>query len=306
MKIIVQEREILVFSVLQWVSIGFGYFLWVQVLSWIPEEVWRSTETSDSSSSADYVLIAWSFVIVGIVALPLGILNACVGAVHLLRRQGKPSTIAACLQVVLPRAWPLWVLSWMDSWITVNQILDRLPTKKEAGDDSANSAGREALYYAWKLGTIGVLPAILSGRGLIDAGKDSVLLVKSNVAGASLLRGGYSLVCWMVGGGTYVGTAFLLNEKFSDIYDFYVWAGIPILLAAGLVVVLLRPIYTIACVDLYADYLHETNQSLVLPQPPTRLTSVIVAVVVLIAIVAAFVLFREQLGVAEMLSTPHG
>lgn len=310
-KLIFTEREILVFAILQWVAIGLGYFFWVQVLNWIPEEVWRSTETSDSGSIADIVLLAWSFVIVGIVALPIGILNACIGAVHFLRRQNRPSTIAACLQIVLPRTWPLWIFSWTDSWITVNQILKRLPKKREGG----NSVLSEVLYYAWKLGTIGVLPALLSGRGLIDAGKDSVLLVKNKITDTSLLRVGYSLICWVVGVSTYIGTIFFFiffdnlipdGEIYSTIYEFYFWAGVPILVAVGFILLFLRPIYTISSADIYSDYLQETNQPLLLPQPPSKLTSIIVAILVLIGIIAAVFFFRDQLGITDMLSTPYG
>lgn len=310
-KFIFIEPEILVFAILQWVAIGLGYFLWVQMLDWIPEEVWRSTETSDSGSIADLVLLVWSFVIVGIVALPIGILNACIGAVHFLRRQNRPSTIAACLQIVLPRAWPLWIFSWTDSWITVGQILKRLPKKRGSG----NSVLSEALYYAWKLGTIGVLPALLSGRGLVDAGKDSVSLVKNKIADTSLLRVGYSLICWVVGVGTYIGTIFFFiffdnlipdGEIYSAIYEFYFWAGVPILVAIGFILLFLRPIYTISSADIYADYLQETNQPLLLPQPPSKLTSIIVAILVLLAIIAAVFFFRDQLGITDMLSTPYG
>jgi hypothetical protein len=310
-KLIFTEREILVFAILQWMAIGLGYFLWVQMLNWIPEEVWRSTETSDSGSIADIVLLAWSFVIVGIVALPIGILNACIGAVHFLRRQNRPSTIAACLQIVLPRAWPLWIFSWTDSWITINQILKRLPKKRGSG----NSPLSEALYYAWKLGTIGVLPALLSGRGLIDAGKDSVLLVKNKIADTSLLRAGYSLICWVIGVSTYIGTIFIFiffdnlvpdGEIHSTIYEFYFWAGVPILISAGVILLFLKPIYTISSADIYADYLQETNQPLLLPQPPSKLTSITVAILVLLAIIAAVFFFRDQLGITDMLSTPYG
>ncbi len=309
-KLIFTEREIFVFAILQWVAIGLGYFLWVQILNWIPEEVWRSTETSDSGSIADIVFLVWSFMIIGIVALPIGILNACIGAVHFLRRQNRPSNIAACLQIVLPCAWPLWIFSWTDSSITVNQILKRLP-KKQGSDNSVLS---ETLYYAWKLGTIGAVPALLSGRGLIDAGKDSILLVKNKIADTSLLRVGYSLMCWVVGISTYIGTIFFFiffdnlipdGEIYSNIYEFYFWAGVPILIAVGFILLFLRPIYTISSADIYSDYLQETNQPPLLPQPPSRLTSVIVTLLVLMGIIAAVFFFRDQLGITDMLSTPY-
>ncbi|MDO8518412.1 MAG: hypothetical protein Q7S26_03945 [bacterium] len=309
-KLVFTEKEIILFALLQWVAIGLGYFLWVQMLNWIPDEVWRSAENSDSGSIADVVLLAWSFIIVGIVALPIGILNACIGAVHFLHRQGRPSTIATCLQIVLPRVWPLWVFSWTDSWITVWQILKRLPKKRGSG----NSVLSETLYYAWKLGTIGVLPALLSGRGLIDAGKDSVLLVKNKIADTSLLRVGYSLICWVIGVSTYIGTIFFFiffdnlvpdGEIYSTIYEFYFWAGVPILVSVGVILLFLRPIYTISSADIYADYLQEQNQPLFLPKPPSKTVSAIVAVFVLLAIIGAVVLYRDQLGITAMLAMPY-
>lgn len=309
-KLIFTEKEIILFALLQWVAIGLGYFLWVQMLHWIPDEVWRSAENSDSGSVVDLVLLAWSFVIVGIVALPIGIMNACIGASQFLRRQGRPSTIASCLQIVLPRVWPLWVFNWTDGWITVNRILDRLPKKR----NWPPSALSETLYFAWKLGTIGVPPALMSGRGLIEAGKESILLVKNKLADTTLLRVGYSLVCWVVGISAYIGTIYLFitfpdlipsGEVHSNIYEFYFWAGVPIVVATGVILLFVRPIYTISSADIYADYLQEQSQPLLLPQPPSKAVSAIVAVVVLLLIIGSVVLFRDQLGITKMLSTPY-
>lgn len=311
LKLVVTEKEIIVFALLQWIIIGCAYFFWVQILDWIPEEVWRSTETSDQESIASIVMLLWSFIIVGIVALPIGILNACIGAVHFLRRQNRPSTIAACLQIVLPRAWPLWFFSWTDSWMTVRQILKRLPKKKR----TENRAVSEALYYAWKLGTIAVLPALLSGRKLVDAGSDSVFIVKKKLVDTSLLRSGYSFICWIIGITTYLGTILFFNffdtviptgDGAAHVYEFYFWAGVPIIVAVGCISLFLRPIYTLSSADLYSDYLQETNQPLLLPQPPSSLTSIIVALVVLLTIVMAVFFFRDSLGITDMLSTPFG
>ncbi len=53
-----KEKEIFFFGLLQWVSIGISYLLWVQMLNWIPEEVWRSAAESDEGSIADWILLA--------------------------------------------------------------------------------------------------------------------------------------------------------------------------------------------------------------------------------------------------------
>lgn len=88
--------------------------MFVMMLYWIPEEVWRSAENSDSGSIADLVLFGWMFVCVGMAALPLGIFSSCMAVVHMLYFEDKSSTIAACLKVVLPRTWSLWIFHWMD------------------------------------------------------------------------------------------------------------------------------------------------------------------------------------------------
>src|SRR5690554_7569188 len=78
------------------------------MLDWIPEEVWRSAAESDEGSIADWILLAWSFVCVGFAAFPVGILTGCMGATHFLHKQGRESTVATCLKLVLPQSWSLW------------------------------------------------------------------------------------------------------------------------------------------------------------------------------------------------------
>ncbi len=313
-KLIFTEKELITFALLQWVAIGLGYYLWVQMLGWIPEEVWRSTETSRHGSIADIVLLLWSFVIVGIVALPVGVLSACMGAVRFLRSQGRPSTIAACLQIVLPKVRPLWIFHWIDGWITVNQILDRLPKKRDRRTP-AEKVLSEALYYAWKLGTIGMLPALLAGRGLIEAGKQSISLVRHKLSDTALLRVGYSSICWVVGIAAYIGTIIFFcvfdnlvpkGSAYSHVYTFYFWAGVPIVIAVGVIQLFLRPVYILSSCDIYSDYLQERNEPLMLPSPPSRIVISLVTFGVLCLIVAVVILYRYELGIMHMLATPYG
>ncbi len=39
-RLIFLEKELITFAVLQWVCIIAGYYLWVQIIGWIPEEAW--------------------------------------------------------------------------------------------------------------------------------------------------------------------------------------------------------------------------------------------------------------------------
>lgn len=309
-----KEKEIFIFALLQWLSVGLGYLLWVQMLDWIPEEVWRSAAESDVGSIADLVLLAWSFVCVGLVAYPVGLLSGCMGATHFLHKQGRESTVAMCLKLVLPHSWSLWSFHWIDGWITVNQILERLP-KKNDRRSFAERALSETLYYAWKLGVAGVLPSIITGNNLLKSGKNSIVFVKDNFIEVAKLRGGYSLLCWIVGVGAYVGAIVLFanvdivpegEELYGHVYNFYFWAVVPILFAVAVVMLILRPIYVLALCDLYSEHLKQKGQEVELPENPPKAISAMVAFGTLCVIVAVVYLFRNELGVTEMLSVPYG
>ena len=312
-RMMVVDKDIAGFALLQWSSIAVGYYLWVQMLGWIPEEVWRSSEHSRHGGLPDFILLAWSFVCVGVAALPLGIFSACIGVVYFLRRQGYPGTIAACLKVVLPQVWPIWIFTWADGWTTVNQILQRLP-KKNDRTTPAQRALSEALYFAWKLGTIGILPALVTGRGLVESCRDSIGIVKAKFVDAARLRVGYSFLCWIIGVGAYVGTILFFvfvhvvpphAEVYGHIYEFYFYAGIPILVAVAFIELFLRPAYIIGSCELYAQYLAEQNKSIMLPHPPARGISAFVLFIILCLLIAAVILFRDSLGITAALSVPY-
>jgi hypothetical protein len=199
-KIIFLEKGQITFSLLQLLCIILGYYLWVQIIGWIPEEIWESAVESDKGSIVAVVLIlcSWSFVCVGVIALPTVILSACMGVVHLLHKIGKKSTIAACLKIVLPNAWPLWIFSWFDALWSLKGFFDRLP---DVEDDRSEPdiAFEIVLYYAWKFGTIGISPALATGRGLSDARKHSINIVQYKLKDVAALRLGHSVLCWIVG-----------------------------------------------------------------------------------------------------------
>ena len=310
-----KEKEIFVFGLLQWAAIGIAYLLWVQMLDWIPEEVWRSAAESDEGSIADIVLFAWSFVCVGVAAFPIGILTGCMGATHFLHKQGRESTVAMCLKLVLPHSWSLWIFHWIDGWITVNQILERLP-----GDDEKTAADKalsEALYYAWKLGIAGILPSIVTGNNLIRSAKNSIIFVKVNFLEVAKLRAGYSALCWIVGIGANIGTCFFFavtdiipkgagDDLYKHVYTFYFWAVVPIMVALSVVMLLLRPIYVLSLCDLYSEHLNNRGEKVSLPENPPASISALVAFCILCIFLAIVFGYRDELGITDMLSTPYG
>ena len=309
-----KEKEIIVFGLLQWVSIGLAYLLWVQMLDWIPEEVWKSASESEGGSAADWILLAWSFVCVGAAAFPIGIFTGCMGAAHFLHKQGRKSSVAMCLKLVLPHSWSLWIFHWADGWFTVNRILDRLPQRGNS-KRRAQKLIREALYYAWKLGISGVMPSIVTGNSLVKSAKNSIVFVRSEFTEVAKLRAGYSALCWIVGIAAYIGgIVFLIatdvvpkgEEVYAHMYTIYFWIGVPLLISLSFIMLILRPIYLLSLCDLYSEHLVKTNQKVRLPSNPPVPLSAFVAFCILCLILAMVFFYSNELGINEMLSTPYG
>lgn len=309
LKLIFKEKEIVTFAILQLVCIGLGYYLWVQMLDWIPEEVWESAKDSDGGSPADLVLLLWSFFCVGLTAYPLGLLTACMGAAHFLHENGEESTIAKCFRIVLPRAWPIWVFSWLDGWWTVNRILERLPKKRDRVPLSQKLIN-EAIYQAWKIASLGFLPALIIGRGVMDSCKDSLGVLKKHFKTICQLRIAYSVICWIFGIGSYVGAIFMTPYIFShmssnnDMYTFYAFVGFPMLIALFFIQVFFRPIYILSACRIYSNYVRENNIPVELPTV-SRFSSTIVAFLVLGIIIGTVFLYRDALGITNLLSIPY-
>lgn len=307
-----KEKEVFLFGLLQWATIGVAYLLWVQMLDWIPEEVWRSAAETDGTSPADVVLWLWSFVCVGIAAFPVGLLSGCMGTTHFLSRSGKESTVATCLQTVVPHSWTLWIFHWIDGWITVNRILQRLPRKNDRRT-AADRAREEALYYAWKVGISGVIPGILTGNNLVEAGKNSVVFVKDNFIEVAKLRAGYSALCWIVGIAAYLGSLVLFaivdivpdgDEVYGHIYSFYLWATGPIMVALAFVLLLLRPIYLLTLCEMYSEWIAASGREVTLPDRPSTGASAFATFMLLCLAVAIAYAFRDELGITHLLSIP--
>jgi hypothetical protein len=307
--LIVREKEILVFSMLQWVAIAVAYYVWVQILAWIPAETWNSASKLEETW-LNVAVTAWSLLCVAAAAYPIAVLTGAMGAAHFLREQGLPSTVPACLRLALPNSTRLWVFHAIDAWLTVQMILERMPKKGHFKAAAiAQRAAAEALYYAWKVGTIGVPPALLAGRSLADAGKESVALVRKRTWEVARLRGGYSAICWIIGLATYFGSlAFLVAYPSpvagqQGVSTFYLWAGIPILIAVGMIKLLVRPVYVIASCQLYSEFLEQKGGA------PVRLEgsrgwgahafAAFVALCVLVLLVA---LYRDEIGLTWILS----
>ena len=302
-----KEKEIFFFGGMQWLAVALGYLLWTQMLFWIPPEVWNAIDTEQDAEAINIALTLWAFLCVGLAAFPVGIFSCCMGVTHFLHKQGRISTVAMCLKLSLPNAWRLWAFHWTDGWITVKQILSRIPGEEKR--TLAQILYQEALYNAWKVGISGVLPSMVIGKGMIESGKESVEFVKQNTKEIIKLRAAYSGNCWVLGILTYVA-AFPIVIYFDDgtgignnLANIYLYIALPICFSVGVIMFFLRPIYLLNLCNLYSDYLKTNNITVELPDNPPRAISALVVFAILC--VAALVIFyyREAIGLVDILST---
>jgi hypothetical protein len=89
----------------------------------------------------------------------------------------------------------------------------------------------------------------------------------------------------------------------SIIYKFYLWAGVPLLVSTGLVLLFLRPVYLISACDIYADYVAGRQENLLLPPPPAgaRGNGAVAAAAVFLLLLLAVMAFRDELGLTGLL-----
>lgn len=300
-KLAFSEKEIFTFASLQLCAIIITYYIWVQFLGWIPESIWNDDE-SLAHLALNLVFLLWSFLCVGFASFFIGLLSGCMGASVLLKKTGRKSTIASCFLLVVPNIKNVWIFSWIDGWITVNQILERIPKKNWSWRPSC-----EIPYYAWKFGTVGILPSSMIGNNLIESGKDSIDLIKARTLEVLTLRIQYSFFCWIVGIATYIGSLVFFTKcndlfiRLPGIEGFYLLMGIPIIIAAAVVVLVLRPIYIISCFDVYSDYLREEKREIPFEQTSNLLDFLFVSFIVLF-ILLLLIFFNGIFGVDKIIS----
>lgn len=298
LRFVFTEKENIVFALLQWVSVAVVYFIWVQGLDWIPEEIWKNDSQNDA---ANLILWIWSLVCVGLAAFPLGIFTACMNASCILRFQNKESTFTDCLKIAVSRAGTIWVFSWIDGWWTVNRILERLP-KKNGRTSSSVKLEKEIIYQIWKMISLGFIPALLFGRSFKEACGDSLLLLKKRFLPLIKLRLGYSLICWIIGIGCYVGVIFFfvylvdMPDEY-DIYSWYLYAGFPLVMALLIVMVIFRPLYIISACRIYVSYACDAGIEPKLPQRTSAFVNILVIFILFALAIGAVLMFHQQLGI---------
>ena len=319
-----KEKEIFLFGIMQWVFVLLAYVLWLQMLSWIPQPVWDEIgQCIDSGQEnctvlADIPLVLWGWFCILLAAFPIGIFSSAMGSAHFLHKQKKESTTIKCLQASLSNSWATWSFHFIDGWITVRQIISRLPAEDEHETPIQREARllrqakEEALYYAWKVGTAGVLPSMVLGNNLLTSGKNSIKFVKAKFADILKLRAAYSSICWVVGIAAYIGAIILMflmgdevyaNSGNLDIVKIYQYMLIPIGVATMVVVIFLRPIYILTLCNLYSDYIEAIGEKPILPNDPSVGRKALFVFLFICLLMILVILFRDQIGLTEVLSS---
>ena len=310
-----KEKEIFFFGLLQLLVIMVGYIFWLQVLNWIPQDIWNELQAcidrgeDDCTGIIDIALYLWGMAIVVIISFPVGILSCSIGTTHFLVSRNEESTVLKCLNASFSNAWAIWKFHAIDGYITIDRILERLP-KDDDTRTPAEIALEEAAYYAWKVGTAGMVPNLILGNKLIPSGISSINFVKSKFKEVASLRGAYSSICWLIAILSYIG-AIILTAVFEDqltlstgeieIGAFYNYMIIPICFATLSVVVVLRPLYIISICDLYSDYLEENKEEAELPDNPTKGRSALITFVILMMLLIFLSSFGLDIGLGQFL-----
>jgi len=314
-----KEKEIFFFGLMQWVAIMIACLLWVQMLFWIPQPVWESINACDARGEEDcsagitISLMIWGWVCILLAAFPVGILSSAMGTAHFLYKSGQESTVLKCLHVAFSNAWITWSFHYADGLITVRQIISRFPGNNDHRSP-AQIAAEEAAYYAWKVGSAGMLPNIILGNGLVLSAKNSLKFLKANLVEILKLRMAYSAICWVlgilafVGGGilvAFTGDAISSTTGVHTTGEFYLFFIIPLGIALSVVMLILRPIYILSLCDMYSEYLHKNNLEVPLPSDPSKGKKAAVIFLLLSLAILGVSLLRDEISLTEILSREY-
>jgi hypothetical protein len=313
-----KEKEIFFFGLMQWLSVVLAYLLWIQILYWIPQPVWdwvgecidQPGDSDGCTLAADIPFFLWGVLCIFLAAFPIGILSSAMGTAHFLHKNGEESTVAKCLSAAFSNAFATWNFHFVDGYITVGQIIERLPSENDRRT-IAQIAASEALYYAWKIGIAGVIPSLVLGNGVIESGKNSIKFVKANFVEIAKLRAAYSLLCWIIGILAYVGGILTLFFMGDEVYalsgglaiaKIYLYLIFPVAVSVSVIMIFLRPIYVLTICDIYSDYLNKNNEEVNLPKNPKNGKKAIILFIIICAITALIAGFRDQIGLTNALS----
>ncbi len=211
----------------------------------------NESATEQAQSAVPWMLVAMMMVIwipyVGLVTMIEGLFNGAMGAATYMHAEGHPPTVDGALKIARQNAPTIWKFNAI-------QFFVRLLTSSGKNSGLATTFAKAALRTAWTYGTVGMMPAILNGKSLVDAMKRSIEFLKTKpvkIISLIFAKGLCSLVLVLGSAGLIaVGT-------YYDIYGLYIVAGFLIIL-----ITFIYPIYVSVLYMLYVEFLKEKQYSL--------------------------------------------
>jgi hypothetical protein len=265
-KLIFKEKEIIFFAILQWLIIGLAYLMFLELMDLLPDRLWRDNTKfrygRANPGLRDYATYAFSSLVVVVASYPMSILNAAMVNAHYLHTFNQQSNIAKCIIYAVRNINNLWIFNIIDAWNTVKGFVDRL-----THDKKERNLVNDLFFYSWKIGTIGILPALASGQSYVEAAKNSIQLLRNNASRTIGIRMGYSRLCRIIGFTTYILSLiyyFYITivdpsiDKNKNYHSFLILA-VPLFITVGVIFVFVRPFYLIMISKLYTDTLPLTN-----------------------------------------------
>lgn len=261
LRLIAREPEVILFAVLQWATFAVAYMMWIGIFGWVPA-YWYWT-TVDAGSSASIALafgsvalaIAWTILVVALAAWPVSLFNAAMVAAHFLRQAGQHSTVWRCLILGAHSTGRVWLFTLADSQRTIVGFLNRLPERRLFTLGFPFELRNHTHHYAWKIGTMAILPALVAGRDYRAAAKDSLSLLYARPDRTVHTRMGYALLCGVFGTTTFLlaPIILLLLAPSSWPYRSLVVSAGTFLLTFGVITLLLRPIFLLIVASHYTE-----------------------------------------------------
>jgi hypothetical protein len=152
----------------------------------------------------------------------------------------------------------LWLFTFLDAKFTLSIMMQRLPSSERRKNKIAN----ELLYYTWKIGSAGMLPALVSGYGLIKSAKLSAILLMEYPQRVIGIRLGYSLICWIIAILSYVACILYLihleyQVDYNKVFELSLITLFPAICAVAAIFIIVRPIFLICMAKVYTDVLYD-------------------------------------------------
>lgn len=303
LRLILREPEVLLFATLQWATLALTYMMWTGIFGWVPSYWFGAAMQSGVSSAVALAfgsavfIIVWTAVIFVLTAYPLSLFNAAMVAAHFLRHADQRSTVWRCLTLAAHSASRLWLFTMIDALKSIAGFLSQLPRRRPWLNLPVS---REDLpsYYAWKIGTMMMVPALVAGRDYRAAAKDSLYLLYDKPSRTVNTRMGYAMLCGIFGVTTFIAAPILLLVLTSGSYWPYrslaISAG-TFLLTFGVITVLLRPLFLVIAANHYTEAVAIDPTSVAMAASRQRnLTKLLLPLATFI--VMAALLLKDEIG----------